>query len=1130
MRLRLWSLTAASLLWASTALAFHVPPWDTGHQSFDPDPGIQNTDPGSDSPCRHASPVEVSTGNLVQEMPLFRLSGLGPELDFTLVYNSQDLRKGPFGTGWTHQYDERVVTTTDGAQMFAIDCGGNGKRNRFSRAADGSYTPPPFTFLSLVRQPDSTSILRDKHGVVRTFDTDGKLLGITDRNGNVLALTYDPTGFLTAIADASGRTLKFTKGPSGRVASMTDPANHTFLYTYDASGNLTRIADPLGQAWAFQYNTAGMLATVIDPRGKTQMAILYDSNRRVQQLTERAETWTYSYQPGQTTKKDSGGNTWTLRFNAAGSITTKTDPLGKSESYTYDAQFDITSYTDQNGHTTLYTYDLLGNMLSMKDALGNVKSIAYEPTFSLPKVLTNAAGDATQLAYDSHGNLTSVTDPSGAITQLQYNAKGQLTQATDPLGGVTKLAYDAYGNVVSVTEPGKPAATATFDVLGQLLTATDPRGNAYQYAYDTAQRLVRTTNPAGDSVTRQYDASGNLTALVLPNNASFTFAYDDFNRLTRSSNPLQQATFYGYDRHDNVIVSTDAVSRQTVFSYDALDRLLTKRLPHDTVNYTYDSAGNLLSVANGTTMLSFAVDAANRLTRTTAQPQNATLTYAYDAAGRVTSISDGSGAIQYGYNHRSLVTSITDFDGFNAIMTYDANRRRTTLVRSGGFETQYGYDAANRLLSMTLTSPAGPLSFAYTYDDADNRVSMRDAAGTHTYGYNRRDYLTSATHPTSNNPAETYTYDSVGNRATSHLSAAYTYDLANRLTEDAQFDYFYDAAGNPTTRKNRSNGNVRSFVYDDENRLTQINFADGTTATYRYDGLGRRYEKTAGGQTTRYVYAGASILKEIDANGSTLARYTPGVQWDETLAVRRGGATNILETNGIGSIVRTASSGAATATFTYDAFGNIVALTGTPPAPYAFQGRAFDTESGLYYYLARYYDPRGGRFMTEDPNGLTDDANLYVFAASNPVTYTDPLGLWRWPDYVSIGGGFAFWSWSLTIDSYGNVYGSGSIGLEKGPLPERLQFGGGATANWLNQCNPTESDINKFVSGSSLSGSVGDVIGVTATLSHGKLAGGLGIMTPQIAGGYTQTRSLGRIPALDWSHFQPSTPTCSCSR
>ena len=77
----------------------------------------------------------------------------------------------------------------------------------------------------------------------------------------------------------------------------------------------------------------------------------------------------------------------------------------------------------------------------------------------------------------------------------------------------------------------------------------------------------------------------------------------------------------------------------------------------------------------------------------------------------------------------------------------------------------------------------------------------------------------------------------------------------------------------------------------------------------------------------------------------------------------------------------------------YDAWGNLQAGASEPG--YAFTGREWDSETGLYYYRARYRDPRVGNFISEDPIGRAGgDLNFYAYAMQNPVTLDDPTGLY----------------------------------------------------------------------------------------------------------------------------------------
>ncbi len=75
--------------------------------------------------------------------------------------------------------------------------------------------------------------------------------------------------------------------------------------------------------------------------------------------------------------------------------------------------------------------------------------------------------------------------------------------------------------------------------------------------------------------------------------------------------------------------------------------------------------------------------------------------------------------------------------------------------------------------------------------------------------------------------------------------------------------------------------------------------------------------------------------------------------------------------------------------------------------PYAFTGREYDKETGLYYYRARYYDPEIGRFISKDPFpgflSYPQTLNLYPYVGNNPVNRVDPWGLW-WRFSFGVGG------------------------------------------------------------------------------------------------------------------------------
>jgi RHS repeat-associated protein len=284
----------------------------------------------------------------------------------------------------------------------------------------------------------------------------------------------------------------------------------------------------------------------------------------------------------------------------------------------------------------------------------------------------------------------------------------------------------------------------------------------------------------------------------------------------------------------------------------------------------------------------------------------------------------------------------------------------------------------------------------YSYNPVGNRTSLTDRRGNQAFGYDTLDRLTSASHPLLATP-QAFAYDAVGNRTT----GGSVVNAGNQLTADATHAYQYDDNGNLTRKTLLATGNFTQYTYDAENRLTKVEeFAAGAstpaaTSIYRYDGLGRRIEKVANGQTRRYIYDGEDILLEYDGANVLQARYTHGPGIDEPIAVTKGSSTFFYHQDGLGTVTDlTDSAGVTAKSYAYDAYGNIVDQTGTVEQPYTYTGREFDSESGLYYYRARYYDSVTGRFLQKDPIGfLGKDVNLYRYVRNNPIRVSDPSGL-----------------------------------------------------------------------------------------------------------------------------------------
>ena len=442
------------------------------------------------------------------------------------------------------------------------------------------------------------------------------------------------------------------------------------------------------------------------------------------------------------------------------------------------------------------------------------------------------------------------------------------------------------------------------------------------------------------------------------------------------SDQVGKAETYEYDGNDNLTKRITPKMDQIVFAYDAVNQLLSKTLPGTlATSYTYDAVGNLLTVTDPDSALTMTYDQANRLlTTSTAGSLNqpsVTLTYAYDKNGNRLTLADGTNTNTATYDPLNRLASLTSPAGANTF-AYDALSRRTSLTLPNGTQTTYTYDPASQVTNILhqLTATSTQINKAdYLYNGVGNRTSLTDKRGAQTFGYDTLDRLTSASHPLLGT-AQSFAYDPVGNRTT----AGNVTNPGNQLTTDSTHAYQYDDNGNLTRKTLLATGTYTQYSYDPENRLVKVedfvagNSTPAFSSTYRYDGLGRRIEKVANGQTKRYIYDGEDILLEYDGTNTLQARYTHGPGIDEPIAVTKGGSTFFYHQDGLGSVTDlTDTVGVTAKSYSYDAYGNILESPGTVEQPYTYTGREFDSESGLYYYRARYYDPATGRFLQEDP-------------------------------------------------------------------------------------------------------------------------------------------------------------------
>ncbi|HLK97980.1 MAG TPA: RHS repeat-associated core domain-containing protein, partial [Hymenobacter sp.] len=336
------------------------------------------------------------------------------------------------------------------------------------------------------------------------------------------------------------------------------------------------------------------------------------------------------------------------------------------------------------------------------------------------------------------------------------------------------------------------------------------------------------------------------------------------------------------------------------------------------------------------------------------------MSYEYDAAGRrIGMLAAGQPRVEY---------------------RYDAADRLTRILQ-GGEIVQHAYDAAGRLVRTTLPND---VKTGYAYNSANELTGLAwlnpddTLLGDLGYGYDSTGRLVAQT----------------GSHAPQALPAASSganqFDDNQRQTRFNGQSLSYDANGNLT------GDGVYTYVWNARDQLVAIEQGASTVASFGYDAQGRRHSRTEGGQTTTYLYDGLDAVQETV--GTTVNPILTGLGIDQRHARNDSGGRTYFLTDALGSTrALTDASGAVVQRYDYTPYGETTQTASGFSNPYQYTGRERDG-NGLYYYRARYYNPGMGRFIAEDPIGLAGGLNWYAYVGGNPISYTDPLGLFEITD------------------------------------------------------------------------------------------------------------------------------------
>jgi RHS repeat-associated protein len=839
-------------------------------------------------------------------------------------------------------------------------------------------------------------------------------------------MAYDPLGRLVSTTDALNRTTTTAYTPPGAGPATrtmeTNPAGHQTTTDLEPAwglpvamtgpnGRRTGLAyDPLGRAAAVwlpgrhQASQSASLRFDYQVRDDGPSAVTTHTLNHQQQYVVSIELFDALLRPRQTqTETADGGRLVTETiYDSHGRVDEEFGPnhhlsppdpsaivrvreedSARRIGYFYDAAGRLTDEVFYNKHVerwrtvTSYGGSTDGSLVTVQppagapavatvtDARGNVTA---RRTYH-----TNApigSYDALTYQHTPTGQIARMTDPAGNQWSWEYDLRDRLVAAHDPDAGTTTLAYDPAGQVLTSTDARGETVVNSYDSLGRPLTRRDGDGTLLaEWEYDTAiggvgmpgkstrwvdgnayVHEVRAVNPQGNiSQTRITlpAAEGPLagsywfTRGYYPNGQLGSLGYGDagdveggglVHHYDRVGNPTR-LIFHGDYTGTTVVVDQATF---TPFGEVQSRRFGAGNTRHAYQNFVYEEGTRRLERAT------FDRDATLHAV--------ADLRYTYDDAGNLTAIADVPEDLSANHELQCF--------------QYDQQRR---LVEAWAQDDTSGCEATPSL--GVLGGPA-PYWHSYQHDVTGNRTgeTLRAPGG-----------------PTQQ---RSYTYPAAGQPQ--------PHALQQVTGTGAQLGYGYDQAGNATSRT--VDGQVQTLYWDAEGNLDEVEQDGQDTLRMVYDAGGNRLIRDDGDTVTAYLpeteLSWHRDTGELDGTryfshaGTVVAACTGQDVADWTwLGVDQHGTTTSHAVNAFTAVEKVRRM---------DPYGN---PRGPQPAGWpgqqGFVGGVPDP-TGLVHIGVRSYDPTTGRFISVDAILNLDDGqqiNGYAYAHNNPITFTDPTGL-----------------------------------------------------------------------------------------------------------------------------------------
>ena len=600
------------------------------------------------------------------------------------------------------------------------------------------------------------------------------------------------------------------------------------------------------------------------------------------------------------------------------------------------AQTSTTSTLATSGTPSVYgsAVTLTATVTGSGTPTGTVSFKSGAATLAVRTLATGTALFATNaLAVGSHsltavysGDPDNLASTSSTVAQVVSAAATTTTLTLSPASAqlgqnVTlqaKIAGGlAAGGTVTFTAGGSSLGTATVNGAAATLAVSNLALGSHtigaSYAGD-ANHQASTAATASLSIgarapmTWQYghDAMGRMNTVVDPNALASHIFYDSLGRPIQAQQPANTGTTtltvtdFGWDKQDALTSVTDPRLLTTTYTVKGLSRVTAQSSPDsNTTTYTYNARGQVL---------------------TSTDARGKTTTFSYDSLGRQTGASYPTGT-----------ATVFEYDG--GASTYDGAKGQLTKMTDASGNTTYAYDSMGRL--GTKTAVVSPRTYTINYGWGDSGSAL--------------DKPTSITYPSGSRV--NYTYDSAGFVSGITVNPVNSNGIGFSSTTTVVLSSVTYTAQNQVSGWNWSNGLARTIGYDSHGQVASYTLGNpnGTTGTA---GSLRTLTRDAAGRITAFTHTNnGNAVPSLDQSftydnlnrltGHTLASTSFAYSYDATgnRTSRTVGGTAYTTTVEVTSNRLTqAQSAAGTATYSYDAMGNIVG-DGTYTFTYNDRGR-----------------------------------------------------------------------------------------------------------------------------------------------------------------------------------------------